>query len=336
MTFAPGQDAGDLRAVVRDFLDKRSSEADVRRQLDSASGWDPAVWTELATGLGVHGLAVPEQLGGSGATPVELGVVFEELGAALYGGPILASVGLAASALQEVGGRDADALLPGIVDGTTVATLAWSGPKPAASTLTAADAGGWRVSGTAETVLDGCAAQLVLVVAQIPTGPALLAVAPDAAGLTRTPLTALDSTRRLASVDFDSVPARLLGTGADALGRAWQLALLYLAAEQLGGAARMLDITVEYARTRIQFGRAIGSFSVIKHRCADLLVEVESARSVVWHGLWSATHDPATLPAAAALARAIASDAYRSVTTASVRRSSAASASPGSTRPTCT
>ncbi len=319
MTYAPGKDTEDLRAVVRDFLDKRSAEAEVRRLMESDTGWEPAVWSQLAGELGLHGLAVPEQLGGSGATPVELGVVFEELGAALYGGPFLASIGLAATTLLEVGGADADALVPGIVDGSTVATLAWSGPQPAASTLTAVDTGGWRVSGTADVVLDGASAQLILVAATIPSGPALFAVTADTSGLTRTPLTALDPTRRLAALTFDAVPARLLGTGAEALQRAWQLGLLYLAAEQLGGSARMLATTVEYARTRIQFGRAIGSFSTIKHRCADLLVEVEAARSVVWHGLWSAAHDPATLPAAAALARAVASDAYRSVTTSSVQ-----------------
>ena len=318
MTFAPGQDAEDLRAVVRDFLDKRCTETDVRRWVDSETGWDPAVWSQLAKELGLVGLAIPERLGGSDATPIELGVVFEELGAALYGGPFLASVGLAASALLEVGGPDADALLPSIADGSNVATLAWAGPQPAESTLEATDAGGWRISGTAPAVIDGATAGLILVAAATPGGPALFSVT-GSSGLTRTPLTTLDSTRRLAELRFDNAPARLVGTGAESLQKAWQLAVLYLAAEQLGGAARMLDITVEYARTRIQFGRAIGSFSTIKHRCADLLVEVESARSVVWHGLWSAVHDPATLPAAAALARAVASDAYRSVTTASIQ-----------------
>ncbi len=329
MTYGPGKDAEDLRAAVRDLLAKRCAEEDVRRLMEGPTGWDPALWTQLATELGLHGLTVPEHLGGSGATPVELGVVFEELGAALYGGPFLASVGLAASALLEVGGEHAEALLPGIADGTTVATLAWSGPQPASTTLSAVAAGDtWQVSGRADLVLDGAlpagtVADLVLVAAQTPAGPSLFAAGGDAAGLTRTPLTALDSTRRLAALSFDAAPARLLGTGsasdAGPLQRAWQLGLLYLAAEQLGGAARVLAATVDYARERIQFGRAIGSFSVIKHRCADLLVEVESARSLVWHGLWSAAHDPATLPAAAALARAVTSDAYRSVTTASVQ-----------------
>jgi alkylation response protein AidB-like acyl-CoA dehydrogenase len=319
MTFAPSQDAEDLRAVVRDFLDKRCTESDVRRWMESETGWDTALWTQLATELGLHGLTVPERLGGSDATPVELGVVFEEFGAALYGGPFLASIGLAASALLEVGGPDADALLPGIADGSTVTTLAWAGPEPAASTLQASDAGGWRISGTAPVVVDGTTADLVLVAAATPAGPALFAVAGTTPGLTRHALTPLDSTRRLAELSFDRTPARLIGSGADALRRAWHLGLLYLASEQLGGAARVLDMTVSYARTRIQFGRAIGSFSTIKHRCADLLVEVEAARSVVWHGLWSAVNDPATLPAAAALARAVASDTYRSVTTASVQ-----------------
>src|SRR5690349_4293019 len=149
MSFAPGQDAEDLRAVVRDFLDKRCTEADVRRWMDSETGWDAAVWTQLGKELGLLGLAIPERLGGSDATPIELGVVFEELGAALYGGPFLASAGLAASALLEVGGADADALLPGIADGSTIATLAWAGPQLAESTLEATDAGGWRISGTA-------------------------------------------------------------------------------------------------------------------------------------------------------------------------------------------
>jgi alkylation response protein AidB-like acyl-CoA dehydrogenase len=316
VSFAPDKDADDLRAVVRDLMAKRCTEADVRRLMDDPAGWDSALWKQLAGELGLHGLAIPEHLGGSGATPVELGVVFEELGAALYGGPFLASVGLAASALLEVGGGAAEGLVPGIVDGSTVATLAWAGSSPARSTLSAADG---KISGTAEVVLDGAIADVILVAAATPTGPALFSVDAGAAGLTRTPLTTLDSTRRLASLTFDATPAHLVGTGAEPLERAWHLGLLYLSAEQLGGAARMLEITVEYARTRIQFGRAIGSFSTIKHRCADLLVEVEAARSVVWHGLWSAAHDPATLPAAAALARAVASDAYRSVTTASVQ-----------------
>ncbi len=172
------------------------------------------------------------------------------------------------------------------------------------------------VSGRAGIVVDGATADLVLVAARTGSGTTLLAVGSDAAGLERIPLTALDPTRRLAELRFDRTPARLIGPDGQAgpaLGRTADLAALYLAAEQLGGAARVLSTAVAYAGTRVQFGRPIGSFQAIKHRCADMLVDVESARSVVYHGLWTAAHDPAGLPVAASLARSIVSDAYQRV-----------------------
>jgi alkylation response protein AidB-like acyl-CoA dehydrogenase len=178
------------------------------------------------------------------------------------------------------------------------------------------DAGGWAVSGTADIVLDGATADLVLVAARTGSGPSLFAVAGQDATLLRTPLVALDSTRKLAELRFERTPATLIGAdgGAGAaLHRTADLATLYLAAEQLGGASRVLSMAVEYAGTRVQFGRAIGSFQAIKHRCADMLVDVESARSVVYHGLWTAVHDPGSLPVAAGLARSVTSDAYHRV-----------------------
>ncbi len=334
MSFVPGEDAEGLRAVVRDFLEKRSSPDEVRRLAEAGSGYDPKVWSQAARELGLHGLAVPVDHGGSGATPVELGVVFEEMGAALYGGPFLAGVGLAATALVQLGGgaragTDSDAAaarvhhLPGIVTGATIATLAWAGPDPTVSALDAsATPDGWAVTGTAAIVLDGADADLVLVAARTPAGMSLFAMPGDTPGLTRTPLTTLDSTRRLAELRFAGTSAELLGTDGGAgttLRRTADLAALYLAAEQLGGAARVLATTVDYARTRVQFGRAIGSFQAVKHRCADMLIEVESARSVVHHGLWTAANHPGGLPAAASLARAVASDAYRRVATDSIQ-----------------
>jgi alkylation response protein AidB-like acyl-CoA dehydrogenase len=318
VSFSPGEDAEDLRGIVRGFLEKRSSEDVVRALMETDHGYDPAVWDQAAVELGLHGLVVPEEHGGSGATPVELGVVFEEMGAALFCGPFLATVGLAATALIEAGDPAAGAAhLPGIAAGTTIATLAWAGPRPAASTLVAAPGpDGWTVSGTARIVLDGASADLVLVAARSGAGPCLLAVPGGAAGLNRTALTPMDSTRRLAELRFDAVPAQLIGTdggAAAALERTADLAALYLAAEQLGGAARVLATAVFHAGTRVQFGRAIGSFQAVKHRCADMLVDVESARSVVQHGLWTAAHDPAGLAVSACLARAIASDAYQRV-----------------------
>jgi alkylation response protein AidB-like acyl-CoA dehydrogenase len=313
----------DLRRTVGDFLAKHSPQEEVRRLMEADDGHDPRVWAALGE-LGLHGLTVPERHGGGGATPVEQGAVFEEMGAALYGGPYFATVALASTALQELAAApDGDAAareLPAVAIGAVSATLAWSGPDPASSALRARRHGEkWVLSGVAEIVVGGAQADLVLVAAGIDVGTALLAVAGDAAGFTRTPLTAMDQTRRLARLEFSDTPARLLGTAETALRRAHDLALLYLAAEQLGGAAHMLDLCVDHAGTRVQFGRAIGSFQAVKHRCADMLVDVESARSVVHAGLRTAATDPAGLAAAAALARSVASDVYRRVATDAIQ-----------------
>jgi alkylation response protein AidB-like acyl-CoA dehydrogenase len=320
----PGEDAEDLRTIVREFLAKRSTDREVRHLMETTAGYDPAVWKQAAGDLGLHGLIIPERHGGSGASPVELGVVFEEMGAVLYCGPFLSTVGLAATALLEIGDETAAAAyLPEIASGATIATLAWAGSRPADSMLSAdKGAGGWMISGTADIVLDGATADLVLVAARTGSGPSLFAVAGQDATLLRTPLVALDSTRKLAELRFERTPATLIGTdgGAGAaLHRTADLAALYLAAEQLGGATRVLSAAVEYAGTRVQFGRAIGSFQAIKHRCADMLVDVESARSVVYHGLWTAAHDAGSLPVAAGLARSVASDAYHRVAAGNIQ-----------------
>ncbi|MEZ0365825.1 acyl-CoA dehydrogenase [Mycobacterium sp. pUA109] len=318
MSFSPGQEAESLRAVVRGFLEKHSTQRDVRQLMETDPGFDADVWARAAQELGLHGLALPEEFDGSGAGPVELGVVFEEMGAALFCGPFLSTVGLAATALLEAGDLEAAAAyLPGIAAGSTTATLAWAGPTPAESTLTAErSADTWRVSGRAPLVVDGSTADLVLVAATTSAGSSLFAVPGLTEGLKRTPLTTMDSTRKLAELRFAAVPASMIGTdgaATGALARTLDLAVLYLAAEQLGGADRALAMAVEYAKTRVQFGRAIGSFQAIKHRCADMLIDVESARSVVHHGLWTAMHEPANLAVAASLARAVAADAYQRV-----------------------
>lgn len=311
MSYAPGEDAEGLRLVVRDFLAKTSGEDDVRRIMSSHSGFDDTVWKRAAA-MGLQGLVVPECHGGAGATPVELGVVFEEMGARLFTGPFFATVALAAPVLQAL---DSGSHLQAIAAGDLVATLAWSGSRSSSSTLRAtagSDGQTWSIAGTADTVVDGALADVLLVAARAGTGLAVFVVDGDAPGLTRTPLEALDGTRRLAEVRFADTPAQLLASdAAPALDHAGDLAVLYLAAEQLGGAQRVLDTATEYARTRVQFGRAIGSFQAIKHKLADMLCEVESVRSVVYHGLWTATHEPAGLPVSAALARSVAADAYQ-------------------------
>jgi alkylation response protein AidB-like acyl-CoA dehydrogenase len=321
VTFTPGPDAEELRTVVRAFLEKRSGEAEVRRLSETDTGYDPAVWRQAATELGLQGLIIPERWGGSDATFVELGVVLEEMGRVLFCAPFLGTVALAANTLLAVGDEPAnEAYLPGIASGETVATLAWGGTDPLTSTIVAAPAeGGWALTGTAEVVVDAAAANLVLVLADTADGPGVFAVQTDgtgAAGPTSSRLTALDSTRPLSALEFAGTHARAVGTPGsvgDALRTAVDRAVVALAAEQLGGAARLLEMSVEYANTRVQFGRRIGSFQAIKHRCADMLVEVESARSAAWYGGWAAASEPAELPLAAALAGSVCSEAYTRV-----------------------
>lgn len=315
MGYMPGDDAEDLREVVRDFLSKCSSEADVRLAMDTPDGYDAQVWAQAATELGLHGLAIPEEFGGSGATAIELGVVFEEMGRALYSGPFLSTVGLAASTLLQI--RDESIVrrtLEGIAAGATLTTVTWATPQSSLNLMRAQQKEQrWTVSGVADTVLDGGIASTVLVFAQTFDSPVLLEVTPGSS-VRREQLVSMDSTRRLATLTFDDSAATLLAEGDEAervRQHAADLGALYLAAEQLGGASFVLDSAVNYAQTRIQFGRAIGSFQSVKHRCADVLIAVESARSAVYHGLWTAVHDPSKLSTAASLARSLASDAYQ-------------------------
>jgi len=316
--FMPGGDAEQYRSVVRGFLAVESSEARVRQAMDTESGFDPKVWARAAEQLGLPGLAVPEQYGGAGAGLTELGVVFEEAGRALLCAPLLASVGLAATGLMAAASEDAkDQYLPPIAAGESIATLAWDGPSPATSSLWS-DHG--RITGTAGYVLGGGAADVVVVAARDGQGLGLYVVDGDAEGLSRTPLTTMDSTRRLARLRFDDTPAVLVGTDvAEPIARAFDISLLLLAAEQVGGAQAALDSAVGYARQRIQFGRPIGSFQAVKHRCADMLMDVELARSLAYHGLATAADDSAATATAASLARSFCSDAYAHVAAANLQ-----------------
>jgi alkylation response protein AidB-like acyl-CoA dehydrogenase len=314
VSYMPGDDAEELRAVVRQFFEKNSGEAEVRRLMESETGFDRGVWERMATEVGLQGLALTESVGGGDASLVELGVVFDEMGQVLFCGPFLSTVGFASTALSQF---DTDPvareLLSGIASGQITAALAWGGDQIADSSLRAAASDGWLIDGTAEVVIDGATADTVLVAAQSESGPTLFAVEGDAPGLTRSARSTMDQTRKLASVEFRGVPARLVGTpgaAGEALTRTQDIAALLLAAEQLGGASKALALSVDYARTRYQFGRAIGSFQAIKHRCADMLIDVETARSAVYHGLWTAVQDPGNLAVAASLARAVASDVY--------------------------
>ena len=312
----------ELRASVRRFLADRAPMSRVRELMDGGET-DWAVWEQAGTQLGLQGLAIPESYGGAGFSFAEQAVVLEEFGAALYGGPYLASAVLAATALlasPDEGARRG--LLPDIASGQTVATLAFTEDggswDPAAIRLSATKDGpgvngAWRLDGHKSFVLDGATAGLILVVAATDAGLSLFAVEGDADGLSRVALPALDQTRQLARLEFAGVTAALIGSpgdGAAALDRALDVAAVALAAEQLGGAQRALDMAVEYAKVRRQFDRPIGSFQAIKHRCADLLLEVESLRSAVGYAAAAVAEDSAEIPVLASLVKAYASETY--------------------------
>ncbi|MEU3782271.1 acyl-CoA dehydrogenase family protein [Streptomyces sp900129855] len=322
LTFSQEQD--ELRKVVRSFLAKYSDEPAVRRLAAERQGHDAFIWRRMAGELGLQGLAVPEEYGGSGFGYVDLGIVFEEAGRALLCGPYFATVALAAEALlrcdDEQARRD---LLPAIASGETVATLAlteddgrWDEPG-VRLTASGDPTAGWRLTGMKTYVPDGHLADLLLVAARTPAGISLFAVDAAAPGLARTPLPTLDETRKQARLEFTDTPARLLGaegTAWPALRRTLATASVLLAAEQVGGASAALEAAVDYARIRTQYGRPIGSFQGVKHKCADMLVEIESARSAAYAGLWAlAAGDESEIAVAAALAQAFCSEAFTKV-----------------------
>ena len=318
----------ELRESVRRFLAERAPLPRVRELMDTADAMDVGVWRQAADQLGLQGIAIAEEYGGAGFSFAEQAIVLEELGGALYTGPYLASAVLAATALlaSEDEGARRD-LLPGIASGQRVATLAFTEDDGSWASdsvrLTAAKNGhGWRLDGHKSFVLDGHGADLILAVAATDadsSGPAalsLFAVDGTAAGLSRRVLPTLDQTRRLARCEFSDVPARLIGSpgaGRAALEHTLDVAAIALAAEQLGGAQRALDMAVGYAKVRQQFGRAIGSFQAIKHRCADLLLEVESLRSAVGYAAAAVAEGSGEVPVLASLVKAYASEVYSRV-----------------------
>ena len=322
MNFAFSEEQEELRKTVRSFLDAKSPETEVRRLMETTEGYDSAVWNQMGAELGLQGLIIPEDFGGSGYGYVELGVVLEEMGRSLLCAPFFSTVALAANALMHSGDDAAKkAHLPGIASGATIATLAFTEPSgkwdEAGITMTAtgsgAGSGGWTLDGTKSFVLDGHTASLVIVAARTAKGVSLFAVDGGASGLTRTALSTMDQTRKQAKLEFAGTPATLVGTegeGWKTLSTVLDLAAVALAAEQVGGAQKVLDMAVEYAKVRVQFGRPIGSFQAIKHKCADMLLEVESAKSAAYYGMWCASEMNDELPSVASLAKAYCSEAY--------------------------
>ncbi|HEV8219047.1 MAG TPA: acyl-CoA dehydrogenase family protein [Streptosporangiaceae bacterium] len=307
-----------FRQELRSFTKAHGTSQAVRALLDDPAGYDPAVWELMAKQLGLPGLIVSEEHGGSGAGAAEAVIALEELGAVLLPSPFLTS--LLGTVAVLAGGRAAARILPAVAAGQQ--RLALAGADSGAVTAAAGDDGGWRLTGQVPCVLDGAGASLVLVVASTGDGPALFAVPADAPGLTTVALETLDLTRREARLSFDAVPAELASDPGQAawLPRVRALAALAVAAGSLGGIRRCLEMATGYAKERTAFGRTIGSFQAVKHMCADMLVDLECTRAAVEHAAKVADQADeagppgeaavAALPAACSVAKAYASDAF--------------------------
>jgi len=320
-----------LRDATRALLAEVSSAERVRALMPDPAGADPSAWRQLA-GLGLPGIAVPERFGGGGGSLVDQGVVLEEMGRALYSGAYFSSAVLAAQTLLAVpdGDEVAAELLTDICGGRQTATLAAAGAggrwDAAGVTVQAARGpGGWQLTGNTTFVPDGATADVILVAARTAAGTGLFAVPGAVPGLTRVPLPAMDQTRKQARLDFSAAPGRLVGVdgaGWAAIERGVRRAVVGLAAEQVGGAQRVLELMVQHATTRHQFGRPIGSFQAVQHTCAAVLVDVEAARSAAYYALRTAAWphpDEAELAAVASLAKAVCSAAYRHAADAAIQ-----------------
>jgi len=324
VNFAFSEEQEELRLTVRRFLEDKSPSSEVRRLMETTEGYDEGVWKQMAQELGLQSLHIPEAHGGQGFTFVELGIVLEEMGRVLLCAPYFSTVVLAANAIMNAGtDEEQAALLPAIASGETIATLAFTEPNgrwdASGITMEAAKQGdGYVLNGTKMFVIDGHTANQIVVVARSAgtsgeDGISFFTVDGDASGLTRTPLATMDQTRKQAKLEFSGVQAKplgALGSGWAALSKTLDQAAVGLSNEMVGGAQKVLDMSVEYAKVRVQFGRPIGSFQAIKHKCADMLLEVESAKSAAYYAAWSAAEDNDELPVVASLAKAYCSDAY--------------------------
>jgi alkylation response protein AidB-like acyl-CoA dehydrogenase len=327
VNFAFTEEQQELRATARAFLAEASKPEAVRAATESALGYDAKLWAQIGGELGWTGVVIPEGCGGLGLSWVELVALQEVIGETLAPGPFFASVCLAANAILAAGDpAQQEALLSGIAEGRTRGALA----------LTEAN-GRWDADGIATTctrdgadtvlrgekryVIDGATADVIVLAARAPnssggSGVSLFALPASTPGIGREAVATLDATRRMATLKLDGVrvpeSARLGAEGAawPALETALQRAAVALAAEQLGGAQRALDLAVAYAKQRVQFGRAIGSFQGLKHELADVMVSVEAARSAVYYAGCVAASGGRELPAAASMAKAAATEAF--------------------------
>jgi alkylation response protein AidB-like acyl-CoA dehydrogenase len=336
MDFGLNPDQETLQKYAREFLENECQPSFVRQMLEHDTARDDGFYRHMSE-LGWMGIAIPEAYGGQGMTYVDLAVLVEEMGRALVPGPFFATVCLAAPVIADLGSDEQkQALLPSIASGEKNATLAFteaSGRVAAAGVQLKAtkDGDGYTLSGTKSFVPDAHVADTILVAARTTEGDdpeegiTVFAVEAGASGLAVEQLKTMDMTRRWCEVRLDGVKV-----GADAvvgptdkawgpLNRSLQKATAMLCAECVGGAHRVLDMSVDYAKERMQFGRPIGSFQAVKHRCADMLVDVEMARSAMYYAAWAASEEDPELPLASSVAKAYCGDAYMRVASSGIQ-----------------
>jgi alkylation response protein AidB-like acyl-CoA dehydrogenase len=323
------EDSDLLRAAIGDALSQLSASADVRRAMATAHGFEDRVWHRLSKELGLPGLMLPEKLGGGGLTEAEMAIAFEEAGASLLCAPLFATAGLAVPLLKALGDEAAIArYAPAIADGELTATVAlaedagrWRPDFVRCGATPVRSGSQWKLDGVKNYTVDGATAGLILVIARAGEELGVFAVHADAAGLERERLVTLDQTRKQARLLLNGTPAQRVGAGdaTSAVARATAVSRALLAAEQVGGAQHCLNMTVDYAKSRIQFGRPIGSFQAVKQRLAEMLVQVESARSAALAAVTAAATGDEELEHVAAIAALTCGDAYTWVTAQTIQ-----------------
>ena len=327
MEFSFSEDQAELRRAARRFLEVASSEERVRTAMETEQGYDSATWEQLSEELAWTALTIPEEYGGLGMSYLDLHPLMEEMGRALLCSPFFSTICLGANALL-LGGSDTqkERHLPGIAAGETTVTLAYAekNHQVDAENVEATysrSGSGYTLRGKKSYVLDGHTADLLIVAARSEQskdveGVSLFLVPSDAEGVRRAWLPTMDQTRRLAAIELGdvAVPTDALlgeeGRGWELCQRTLDLARIALAAEQVGAAEMCLEMSVDYAKVRKQFGRPIGSFQAIKHKCADMLMMIESARSAAFYASALAAQGDSDLEEAASSAKAFCSDTF--------------------------
>ena len=327
MNFAFSEEQEMLRDTARRFLESKSSSEVVRRLMETEEGYDPALWSEIAN-QGWQAMAIPEEYGGAGFAFMEQAILMEEMGRTLFPSPFLSTVVVGADLVLTAGTEEQkQEILPGIASGERTIALAQleengSWDSDGITMVAKKDGSDLVIDGVKSFVLDGHTADTLIVALRTDDastgddGISLVVVPADSVGTTRRRLETMDQTRKQAEITFQGVrvPATAIlgaeGAGWAALRDTQDRAVVALAFEQVGGAARCLEMSVQYAKDRVQFGRPIGSFQAIKHKCADMLVEVESAKSAAYYAGWAVTAGDDEVKIVAPLAKAYCSEAF--------------------------